>query len=102
MIRRREFITLVGSAVASGPLAARAQQVVPVVGFLNPQSPEGYEEPMRAFRRGLRDTGYVEGENVAIEYRSCKWSIFRCLMCSLAGDGHLCKWRCSVHLRYVY
>src|SRR5262249_44785796 len=51
-------------------LAARAQQQsMPVVGFLHPQSPEGYVEPMRAFRHGLKDVGYVEGENVVIEYR---------------------------------
>ena len=42
---------------------------MPVIGFLNPQSPEGYVEQMRAFRQGLKDVGYVEGENVAIEYR---------------------------------
>src|SRR5262249_28759002 len=52
------------------PLAARAQQpAIPGVGFLHTQSPEGYIEPMRAFRQGLKDVGYVEGENIAIEYR---------------------------------
>src|SRR5262245_54415412 len=69
MIRRRKFIGLLGAAVA-WPVVARAQQlVIPVVGFLNSQSPDGFTNRLRGFRQGLKDTGYVEGENVAIEYR---------------------------------
>jgi putative ABC transport system substrate-binding protein len=69
-LKRREFITLVGSAAAAWPLAARAQQpAMPVVGVLDPTSPDATADRMRGFHRGLKDTGYVEGENLSIVYR---------------------------------
>ena len=69
-MQRREFILALGGSAVAWPLSARAQQpAMPVVGFLDPRSPDAMTERLRGFRQGLKDSGYVEGENVAIEYR---------------------------------
>jgi ABC-type uncharacterized transport system substrate-binding protein len=77
-MRRREFITLLGSAAVAWPLAARAQQpAMPVVGFLDPTSADAFSHRQRGFRQGLKEAGYVEGESVTIEYRFAESQIER-------------------------
>jgi putative ABC transport system substrate-binding protein len=68
-VKRRDFITLLGGAAAAWPLAAHAQSTMPVIGYLDSRSPEAVANRLRGFRQGLKESGYVENENLAIAYR---------------------------------
>jgi putative ABC transport system substrate-binding protein len=84
-MRRREFITLFGGAAAAWPFVARAQQpAMPVIGFLHPTSPDAFPDRLRGFRQGLKETGYVEGENMMISYRFAENQIDR--LPAMAGE----------------
>jgi putative tryptophan/tyrosine transport system substrate-binding protein len=91
-MKRREFIALLGGTAALvWPFAAVAQHAMPVIGFLHPTSPDAFPDRLREFRQGLKEAGYVEGENVIIVYRFAENQSDR--LSAMAGD--LASWRRS-------
>ena len=83
-MRRRTFLAFTATMATAWPLAARSQQMIPLIGFLGGADPVGYAVPIEALRAGLRDHGYVEGENIRIEYRWAEGRYDR--LAALAAD----------------
>jgi putative tryptophan/tyrosine transport system substrate-binding protein len=83
-MQRREFITLIGGAAVARPLAAQAESGMPVIGFMSSRSPEDSTHLLAAFRQGLSETGFSEGQNVAIEFRWAQGQYQR--LAELAAD----------------
>jgi putative ABC transport system substrate-binding protein len=99
-VNRREFISLLGGAAAAWPLAARGQQpVLPVIGFLSGRSPSESAYALAAFHQGLKQGGYVEGQNVAIEYRWAEGQYDRLpALVSASSQRHRCDRRYRVRV----
>ena len=90
-MRRREFIKVIAASAAAWPIAARAQAPIPVVGFINAASAQNYTRQLAAFLKGLGESGYVDGRNVAVEYRWAEGQNDR--LPAMAAIWYIVRWR---------